>query len=155
MWTDKSLLLCDKENFFGSAGTVSIGDVIDWRGREDLRGAGKPLALIVSVNTAMAGGTSANFVLQTADNLSSGNLGSTNRNVITMSGVATTAQLPQGAKFLTYLPFASWIAYRRYMQIRVVRVGTSSGRGNHSGSRGRSAALAGSVRRAEPAHVRG
>ena len=70
MYTDKSLYLCENTDFFGGAGNAFIGDVLGWKGREDLLGAGKPLALVIQISRAMVGGTTAKFRFTSSSGLS-------------------------------------------------------------------------------------
>ena len=130
MYTDKSLLLAAKVNIFGAAGSAWVGDVIDWRDRQDLRGAGKPMGLAITVNTAVNAGTSVQFRLYTATALSGGNLNTSTSSVVVDTGAVARTSLTVGAKYLTYLPFASWLRYYRYMQLRVTRVGPTSAAGS-------------------------
>ena len=132
MWTDKSLVLCDNEDFFGAAGTVYLGDVIDWEAAEALRAAGMPMGFVVQVATKMTGGTSIQFVLRTGTSLVSsganaGDLSVGDSVVVLKTEVAQLAAVLAGRKYFTYLPFTSfYTAYLRYMQLQVVRVGTST-----------------------------
>ena len=87
MYTDASLLLCEKDRT-SSEVPVRLASAMSSTGRtgKTCEGAGMPLAFVLHVTTAMVGGTSVNFHLETADNLSSGNIGSTNRRVYPADG---------------------------------------------------------------------
>lgn len=125
MWTDKSLYLCTNTNFYGSATSTYLGDVVDFAAMEPLLGAGKPVALVGQITTAATAGTAFTFGLDTGSSLTGGNLSGTIGTLLEI-GVITTAQAVRGAKFGVYLPYLSWHTYRRYMQMKVRRTGTST-----------------------------
>ena len=127
MWIDKSLVLCDKVDFFGSAGNSEIGDVLDMTTREDLRGAGMPLYLVLLITTAMTAGTSIDFQLRSADATTGTDPDlNTNERTILTTGAIVLANLTVRSKWHCMLPYGDWVEYRRYMQMRVTRVGAST-----------------------------
>jgi len=131
MYLDKSLTLCDDTNFFGSAGTQYIGDIIDFGTKDDLRGAGNPLALVIIVTKAMVGGTNVQFRLRTANAVASNSLSGNQFNVFDTAGIPL-ASLMKGARYVAYMPYASWMTHDRYMQMHVTRGGVSTAGAIHA-----------------------
>ena len=132
MFTDKSLMLCDNTNFFGGNGAALIGDVIDLgTGGFERVAAGMPLALNVRIATGMTGGTSLLIYLATDSTLSGGNLASANTGIL-QSNTVPRADLTKGASLILPLASGSMVLYERYLQLAIVRTGTSTAGALHA-----------------------
>ena len=118
MFLDKSLTLCENE----SIGTSDqyIGDVLDFG--KDLPAAfayGKPMALFIQVQTALAGSSTptADFQLRMGSGISSDNINAGATTIVSTGSIAATSW-SAGAWWGVYLPVGSFIDYTlRYMQM--------------------------------------
>lgn len=120
MIIDKLNAFALKTDFFGSAGTEQLGDAIDLGAFPTDMGEGLPYYLVALVTTAMAGGTSVQVNLVTADNdaLTAAPV------TLLSSAVIPVADATAGARVLMVaIPKAD---YKRYLGITVTRVGTST-----------------------------
>lgn len=125
------MILDERTEFFDSilipqsAGTALLGDVVDTSVVRDL-GNGQPIYWYVSLDVAGAGGTSAEFRLCTADNAAL----TTNLTVHQTTGTIALASLTPAGKMLYFgtVPLEG-VAYRRYLGVSAVVVGTFTGTG--------------------------
>jgi hypothetical protein len=122
MLLDNRNRFCNSTLIPFAAGTVLIGDQIDLGPRADI-GEGNAMHLVVSSPITAVGGTSANFILRTADNTAV----TTNAEDVVSTGVIALASLTAGTTHLVVeLPKR---LYRRYLGIFATTVGTFSGAG--------------------------
>lgn len=120
MLIDSLNTFADPENVFGSAGTAKVGDAIDLTVAPVDQGEGYPLWFWAAVSTSGTGGTSFAIELVTADNEAL----TTNPEVIYTTGAVTTANFTAGRMLaVVALPKRD---YRRWLGMRVTRVGTST-----------------------------
>lgn len=120
MILDKLSQFADSEDFFGAAGTAKIGNAIPLGAAGPNLGEGHALHLVIGVTEAMAGGTSVQFNLVTADNAA------LDSNPVTLlsTPVLTTASVTLGLQALVVaLPKAT---YKAFLGITATRVGTST-----------------------------
>jgi hypothetical protein len=120
MLIDSRSRFANAAEFFGAAATAKIGQAIDLIAAPTDLGEGNPLHWVVQLGAAVTGGTSVEFQLVTADNAAL----SSNPVVLVSSGAVAVADLTLNRRVLAVqLPKAN---YKRYLGLRVVRVGTST-----------------------------
>lgn len=120
MILDKLNAFALQEDFFGGAATAKVGDAVDLTATDSDMGEGYPMYFVALVTEDMAGGTSMQVNLVTADD----DALSTNKVTLVSSAVVALADATAGAKLLMVaLPKAD---YARYLGITVTRVGTST-----------------------------
>ena len=112
----------------GGAATTLVGDVMDLGIVNRDIGQGKPLYLVLNVDTAIAGGTAVQFVLASDSQAAISTDGSESRHFL--SDVFAVADLIQGFQIVVALPMgdvaASVTPYERYLGILVVGTGTQT-----------------------------
>ena len=127
MWIDERAEFADAEALTAAAGTNLVGDVMDLSVNRDI-GQGHPMYLVINVSTAMAGGTSFQFVLASDAQAAISTDGTETRHYL--SDVYTDAQLTAGFKIVVPLPMGDTVqgedtpGYERYLGILAVGVGT-------------------------------
>lgn len=133
-YVDSQLEFSDAQVFTATAISTNVYDVLAMQkggganispnGRVDLGNDINSAWLIVSVNTAFAGGTSLAVTLETADDAGL----TTNATVIATSGTVVLAGLTKGTSLIAVqLPA---VLLRRYIGMRYTVVGTMSGGGS-------------------------
>lgn len=127
MILDRNLEFADAVQVTLAAGTNLIGDVVDLEVVRDI-GFGRPLYLVVQVDTAFAGGTSFQFVLASDAQAAITTDGTETRHYL--SDVFAVADLIQGFQLAIALPMgdvaASVNPYERYLGVLGVGVGTQT-----------------------------
>ena len=112
----------------GGAATTLVGDVIDTGAVARDLGQGKPLYLVIQVDTAIAGGTAIQFVLASDSTEAISTDGTESRHFL--SDVFAVADLVAGFQIVVALPMgdvaASVTPYERYLGILVVGTGTQT-----------------------------
>lgn len=122
MIMDKLNTFCEDEPAFGTAATRLEGDVIDLIDVRDI-GNGQPLYLIVTITTAWAGGTSANF--QLASDATDAIATNGTASIHGQTGAIPVANLTAGKTFV--IPaMIEGTAYERYLGVLVTTVGTTT-----------------------------
>jgi len=113
----------------GGAATTLVGDVMDLGTVNRDIGQGKPLYLVISVDTAIAGGTALQFVLA-SDSQAAIATGADAASRHYTSDVFGVADLIQGFQLVVPLPMGdvgnSITPYERYLGILVVGTGTQT-----------------------------
>lgn len=112
----------------GGAATTLIGDVMDLGAVNRDIGQGKPLYLVIQVDTAIAGGTAIQFVLASDSTAAISTDGTESRHYL--SDVFAVADLIQGFQIVLALPMgdvaASVTPYERFLGILIVGTGTQT-----------------------------
>jgi len=104
----------------GAAGTALVGDVIDLGATPHDLGGGKPMYLVVQMDAAAAGGTSAAFELR-----SDADVAVADGSLHLSSGAVALASLTEGKTMVFPLPVKGGATpYERYLGLAVTRVGT-------------------------------
>ena len=125
MWLDERTEFADAVAVTGAAGTNLIGDVIDLGTAARDIGQGEPIYLVVSVDTAFAGGTAFQFVLASDSTVAISTNGSETRHYL--SDVLVDATLIKGFSFIVPLPMGGVEGtgtYERYLGVLGVGTGT-------------------------------
>lgn len=121
MLIDSSLEFCDAVNINGGAGTTNVGEVIDLSQAQ--LGNSDNLKLVITVETAVTGGTSVQFQLVSDGATTPATNGSQTIHAVT--GVFAPADLDGSRKIIVPLP-AGLPDAERYLGLQAVRVGTVS-----------------------------
>lgn len=123
MIIDDTLEFCDATAILLTAATTAVvGDVIDLGSVQRDIGAGKPMYLVLSVNTSFAAGNGATFKL-TSDSAAALTTAPvdhwTSQPLTNTTGVA-------GKKFVIPLPSGDAVPYKRYLGIRQTNGATTA-----------------------------
>ena len=128
MWLDERAEFCDAVAITGIGGaTTLIGDVMDLGTVARDIGQGHPVYLVMSVDTAFAGGTSNQFILASDSTAAISTDGTETRHWL--SDIFVTATLIAGFTFGFALPFGGVEGtgtYERFLGILNVDVGTQT-----------------------------
>ncbi|KKK67433.1 hypothetical protein LCGC14_2954120 [marine sediment metagenome] len=112
----------------GGAATTLIGDVMDLGNVNRDIGQGKPLYLVIQVETAVVGGTAIQFVLASDSQAAIATSGAETRHYL--SDVFLVTELTQGFQIVVALPMGdvsgSITPYERYLGLLIVGTGTQS-----------------------------
>lgn len=119
---DAENLFSEAQAVFGNGTTVVSTDKIDLDHARDI-GAGEPGYVEITVTTAFAGGTSANFQLVVADDAAI----TTNVTVLAQTGAKPVAELVAARRYTLTIPEISVPPLgRRYLAVQTVNAGNNS-----------------------------